>query len=232
MTDTIDRIILAIDTNSESEALHLLRMARVAGITRIKIGLELATAIGWRRAAWLAQGHGFEWVADAKLCDIPNTVVGAVKSLLDVPHPPFAITMHATSGFEAMEAAQKTAGDVKMLAVTVLTSITDTECHDIFGAQRERAVHDLAERVMNAGVAGIVCSGREVKSLAYMERWLMVPGTRSQGAEANDQRNIVTPAQAIRDGADALVIGRQVTKAADPAQAVKDLVAEIEGANA
>lgn len=241
-SDPADQIILAIDTSNGDTALGLLAMASKVGATTVKFGLEIATAKDWRWCSEAAYSYGLYWVADAKLHDIPNTVVGAVKNLAGLNHPPKAITMHATSGVEAMALAQKAAGDIKMLAVTVLTSITEEETQWIYNPRpdrwvsigkdmtaREVKVLELARDAMRADVAGVVCSGREVEMIKRLSRpvWAMVPGTRSLGSDVNDQHNVVTPRVAINAGADALVIGRQVTAAEDPEKAMALLIEEI-----
>ncbi len=127
-----ERIILAVDTSEESQARHLIQVAKGAGAQYVKMGLELGSAIGWRLCSELAAEAGVDWVADAKLCDIPNTVVQTVRNLIQYDHPPFAITMHVTSGREAMRQAQEVAGGIKMLGVTVLTSSSEGEVKEMF----------------------------------------------------------------------------------------------------
>jgi orotidine-5'-phosphate decarboxylase len=118
-----ERIILAIDTSREEDAERLATVAQEAGARFVKLGLELSSATSWRYCSELAAAHNLDWVADAKLDDIPNTVVGAVKNIKGLEHPPFGITMHTTAGSEAMRLAQEEAEAIKMLGVTVLTSI-------------------------------------------------------------------------------------------------------------
>jgi len=229
-----ERIILAVDTSSTGEAERLVRVAQEAGAQFVKLGLEISSATSWRFCSELAGNYGLDWVADAKLDDIPNTVVGAVKNIKGLDHPPFGITMHTTAGIEAMRAAQEEAEEIKMLGVTVLTSISDEECERIlFGVPARQKVIELAEAAASAGLKGIVSSPKEVgmiKSIdATKNLFAMIPGTRSTTADVQDQARVGTPAAAIGDGADLLVIGRQVTKAENPAHAFSELVQEIEG---
>lgn len=231
-----ERIILAIDTSREEDAERLATVAQEAGARFVKLGLELSSATSWRYCSELAASHGLDWVADAKLDDIPNTVVGAVKNIKALEHKPFGITMHTTAGIEAMRTAQEEAEEIKMLGVTVLTSISDEECERIlFGAPARQKVMDLAEAASSAGLKGVVSSPKEVGMIKSNEAtrglFAMIPGTRSADAEVQDQARVGTPAAAIKDGADLLVIGRQITQAEDPAQAYEALVAEIEAAH-
>ncbi|HZP55743.1 MAG TPA: orotidine 5'-phosphate decarboxylase / HUMPS family protein [Candidatus Saccharimonadales bacterium] len=128
-----ERIILAVDTSSEAAADRLARTASEAGARFVKLGLQLSSATSWRQCSELAAKHGLDWVADAKLDDIPNTVAETVKNIASLEHPPFGITMHTTAGQEAMRVAQEQAGKIKMLGVTVLTSIPPEEATELFG---------------------------------------------------------------------------------------------------
>ncbi len=229
-----ERIILAIDTSREEDAERLATVAQEAGARFVKLGLELSSATSWRYCSELAASHGLDWVADAKLDDIPNTVVGAVKNIKGLEHPPFGITMHTTSGIEAMRAAQEEAEGIKMLGVTVLTSIKEDEVEKLYRVPVGQKVMELARDAVGAGVLGFVSSPLEVGTIKGDPEtqclFAMIPGTRSAMAEHADQARVGTPAAAIKDGADLLVIGRQITQAEDPAQAYEALVAEIEGA--
>ncbi len=135
-----------------------------------------------------------------------------------------------------MHQAQEEAGDIKMLGVTVLTSITDEESREIFGALAREKVKQLAEMAARAGLKGVVSSPKEVGMIKENPEttslFAMIPGTRSANSEVQDQARVSTPAAAIRDGANLLVIGRQITKAVDPARAFNELVHELETAKA
>ena len=242
-----ERIILAVDTSEINEAERLIQTAKDSGARYIKMGLELGSAIGWRLCSELASEADIGWVADAKLCDIPNTVVQTVGNFTRYDHPPFGITMHATSGREAMRLAQDVAGDIKMLGVTILTSFSEGEVEEMFygvpfGAKKETPgnalteakVLQLAKIAAESGLKGLVCSPLEVGIIkadpATKHLFAMVPGTRSPGADIHDQSRRATPAEAIYDGADLLVIGRQITKADSPSLAYDELVGELVGA--
>lgn len=231
---TRERIILAIDTSNEEEAERLANIAHGAGALIIKLGLELSTATSWRHCSELAASQGLGWIADAKLDDIPNTVVGAIKNFKKLEHPPFGITLHTTTGVEAMRAAQKEAGDIKIFGVTVLSSTSNKECERIFGSPVRKKVVDLAEMASTAGLKGVVCSPEEVgiikRNKTTHNLFTLIPGSRSAEVKTQDQTRVGTPAKAIKDGADLLVIGRQITQSDNPIQDYEDLVAEIETA--
>lgn len=229
-----ERIILAIDTSTKESADRLINIAREAGARFVKLGLELFCATDWQYCSDVAARHGLDWVADAKLYDIPNTIAGAIKSLRKLEHPPFGITMHTTAGKEAMRVAQEEAGDIKMLGVTILTSVSDEDCRSMYGVSVRQKVMDLSELAAEVGLSGVVASPQEVRMIKEnpitSNLFAMIPGTRSQNADAHDQARTSTPSAAIRDGADLLVIGRQITKAENPAVAFEMLVRELESA--
>jgi orotidine-5'-phosphate decarboxylase len=229
-----ERIILAIDTSNTKKAEKLANLAAKVGARFIKFGLELSSAVSWEFCSKLAKKHNLRWVADAKLDDIPNTVEKAVLNLKSLSYPPFGITMHTTAGFESMRLAQSAAGEIIMFGVTVLTSISDDEAKTIYNESISTKVVQLAKMAKQAGLKGVVASPREVgaikKDSNTKDLFAMIPGTRSASADTNDQKRITTPAQAIKDGADLLVIGRQITQANNPAQAYNDLIKEIEAA--
>ncbi|HEY7123018.1 MAG TPA: orotidine-5'-phosphate decarboxylase [Ktedonobacterales bacterium] len=228
---TRERIILAIDTSRREDAERLATVAEQAGARFVKMGLELSSAESWLYCSRLAAQHRLDWVADAKLDDIPNTVVRAVRNISRLAHPPFGITMHTTAGSEAMRAAQEEAGPVKMLGVTVLTSFKEDEAQRLYGVPARQKVIALARDAAVAGLAGIVSSPLEVGMIKSdpqtQHLFAMIPGTRSASAAHGDQARVGTPAAAIQAGADLLVIGRQITHAENPMLAYEALVAEI-----
>lgn len=230
-----ERIILAIDTSAEDDAERLARVAHEAGARFVKLGLELQTATSWEYCSELAASHELDWVADAKLDDIPNTVRGAVRNIASVPHPPFGITMHTKAGTEAMQVAQEEAQDIVMLGVTELTSIPPEETQERYGLTRDELVLKLAQNAATAGLKGVVASPKEVGFIKSNEissgLFAMIPGTRSAGADTHDQMNVGTPGAAILDGADLLVIGREITQADNPAVAFENIVSQIEQVN-
>ncbi|KKU94337.1 MAG: Orotidine 5'-phosphate decarboxylase [Candidatus Jorgensenbacteria bacterium GW2011_GWA1_48_13] len=170
------------------------------------------------------------WV-DAKLHDIPNTVKRRANAIADSGAQ--ILTVHASGGIEMMQAA---VGEFpfEVYAITVLTSLTEEEVHLAYGQPSKAAVLYLARLAKLAGVAGIVCSPKEVGILAKRPELkgmkFVVPGIRSAGKDKGDQERVDTPAAALKDGADYLVVGRQITQASDPVAALIELEAEISAA--
>ena len=206
----------------------------------IKLGLEFFTAHGpdmLRRVI----GRDTALFLDLKLHDIPNTVAGAVRAV--APLAPALLTLHAGGGVAMMRAAVQEAGEtaaktgvarVKLLAVTVLTSLdnADLTATGIAGGPTEQ-VRRLATLARSAGIDGVVCSPLEIAQLradlgpGFL---LVVPGIRPAGSLAGDQKRVMTPGQAIQAGADHLVIGRPITEAAHPRNAALAIAAEIAAA--
>ena len=220
-------IFVALDTPDLDRALELSRAIR-GDAGGVKLGLEFFSAQGpdgVRRVRDL----GLSIFLDLKLHDIPNTVAKAVETLTSLE--PAIMTVHAGGGHEMLSAAKEAAHPAtKLVAVTVLTSLDARDLADL-GVDRSPAdqVQRLARVARDAGVDGIVCSGAEVRqaSMAWAGGFFVVPGIRPVGADVADQKRVVTPAQALRDGASVLVIGRPITGASDPAQAIRDIVSTL-----
>ncbi|MCU0945512.1 MAG: orotidine-5'-phosphate decarboxylase [Rubritepida sp.] len=226
-----DRLILALDLPDRAAALAM--AARVGGAAAVlKLGLELFTAEGPPALAALAARAPV--FLDLKLHDIPNTVAGAVRSLL--PQRPAMLTLHAGGGAAMIAAARAAAeaagtGRPLLLAVTVLTSMDGAALAATGVPEAPRAqVLRLARLAMEAGADGLVCSPQEVAPIrdALGEGpCLVVPGIRPAGSAAGDQARTATPGQAVADGADWIVVGRPITAAADPAAAARAIIAEL-----
>lgn len=164
------------------------------------------------------------WV-DFKLYDIPNTGrLRAENITADI------LSVHASGGIKMMK--EIVASGKEIFAVTALTSFSPFEIKQIYNREVEDAVLVLAGLAKEAGTSGVVCSPKEIKMLKgnieFKDLKLVVPGIRSLGVDSNDQNRTGTPSQAILDGADYLVVGRQITKADDPVAEVKKLCQEIE----
>lgn len=203
---------------------------RVGGL---KLGLEFFCAAGpdgVRRAV----PDGMPLFLDLKLHDIPNTVAGAVRSAAALG--PHFITVHASGGPAMLRAAVDAAGSVRgvrprLLGVTVLTSLDEA---DLLAAGQDpdlpAQVERLARLAEECGLDGVVCSPREIRRLRAVlrrETLIVVPGIRPDGSDVGDQKRTMTPAEAIRAGADHLVIGRPITGAADPAAAAATIAATL-----
>ena len=220
-------IFVAIDTPDVHRAAALARS--VLGLAGgVKLGLEFFCANGHEGVLRIAE-HELPIFLDLKLHDIPNTVEKAVHAL--APLAPAVLTVHAAGG-RAMLAAAKAAAppETKVVAVTVLTSLDTVDLAEagVIGSPAEQ-VQRLAELAREAGVDGIVCSGAEVAAAKadWPDGFFVVPGVRPAGADVADQKRIVTPRQALAEGASILVIGRPITAAVDPARAIADIAADL-----
>jgi orotidine-5'-phosphate decarboxylase len=198
-----------------------------------KVGSQLFTSEGPRAVQQLA-GLGFDIFLDLKFHDIPNTVAGAVAAAAKLPRVRL-VNVHASGGVEMMRAAREAAGSGKsrpaVLAVTILTSLDAKALRSIgmSGSPASRATA-LAQLAKRAGMDGVVASAQEVKSIrrACGPKFLIVvPGIRPSATSANDQSRIATPSEAVRAGADYLVVGRPITAARDPRAAALTIANEI-----
>lgn len=228
-----DRLIVALDVPTARQARELAaQLGDAAGI--YKVGLQLFTAEGPAVVRDLVSS-GKQVFLDLKLHDIPNTVAHAVKSAKELGVS--MLTVHASGGSSMLKAATEAAeGDLLLLAVTVLTSMDESELSQVGVSGRvQDQVLRLAELARAAGCGGVVASARESSSIRGVlgDGFAIVnPGVRPAGAELNDQRRVATPAEAIRAGATHIVVGRPITQASDPAQAASAIVREIEQAQA
>lgn len=218
-----DRIIVALDVDTVDDALSIVSELKDS-VGMYKVGLQLITRNGPETFFTLRQAFpGIRFFYDAKFNDIPNTVGAAARNASMLPGVRF-MSVHASAGHDAMWAAAREADPVGVLAITALTSLTDLESGMIFGLKpldaipsgREWAVEKLALMAQKGGVEGIVCSPKELvmlKSKGIAEDLVkVVPGIRPQWSSSNDQKAFDTPAAALRNGADFLVIGRPITQ--------------------
>ena len=227
------RIIPALDTGDLGKA-EALAAALAPHCGLLKVGLELFCAAGAPAVAAVSR-HAPVFL-DVKLHDIPNTVAGALRSLL--PLRPAMVTLHAGGGpamIAAARAAAEKAGEARpmLLAVTVLTSM-DAAALAATGVADSPAqqVLRLARMAVAAGADGLVCSPQEAAMLRAelgAGPALVVPGVRPAGSEAGDQARTATPAQAVAAGADWIVVGRPITGAADPVGAARAIAGSLAG---
>lgn len=227
------KIIVALDYPQAKPALEL--AAKLApGLCRLKVGKELFTAAGPQLIEQLMQ-RGFEIFLDLKFHDIPNTTAQACKAA--AASGVWMVNVHALGGRKMMDAAceaiSQAARPPKLVAVTVLTSMAQADLSELgFTATPAELVLRLAMLAQTCGLDGVVCSAQEAAVLrqhAGQQFCLITPGIRPADAQANDQSRIMTPRAALDAGADYLVIGRPITQAADPLQALKNIASDIEG---
>jgi orotidine-5'-phosphate decarboxylase len=228
-----ERVIVALDVPDLARLGELLD--RLQGRPRFyKIGLELFVAEG-EHAVEMVRARGGRIFLDLKLHDIPETVAGAVGSAARIGID--LLTVHTSGGFAMLSrAAEAAAGRVKILGVTVLTSLVADDLRaEGIEATIPEMVRARARVAARAGIAGLVCSPHEIEAArgAAPGLVIVVPGIRpasGPGAAHGDQKRVATAAQAIGSGADYLVVGRPVRDAAEPAQAFEALVREVEAA--
>jgi len=227
------RIFVALDTTDLDHALSL-ASALQGLVGGVKLGKEFFTALG-PEGVNAVSALGMPVFLDLKFHDIPSTVAGAVNAAL--PLAPFMLNVHASGGAAMMRAAADAAAGAQLrplvLAVTVLTSLGDEDlaATGVTGNAAAQVMR-LAELAGRCGLDGVVCSAREAEALrAKMgnDFKLVVPGIRPDWAATDDQKRITTPSQAVKLGADYLVIGRPITGAADPAIAAKRIAEELAG---
>ena len=195
----------------------------------VKVGLELFCRTGPSVVESVRGGTGVGLFLDLKLHDIPNTVAGAAKSVARLK--PKFLTVHASGGADMVRAAVESAPDVTIAAVTILTSLGDKSLDAIgMSGPAPDAVRRLASLAVGAGAGALVCSPQEVAAVRAEVGpgvVLITPGVRPAGSDAQDQARIATPDQALRNGADLLVIGRPITAAADPGAAAATIAASL-----
>ena len=226
------RICVALDMKDADAAAALAkRLASSGAADFAKVGMELFYAAGPEGYAKVA-GSGLPVFLDLKLHDIPNTVAEGLRALLALSPPPAIVNVHATGGPAMLRAAAEAVeGRARLVAVTVLTALgeDDLSAIGVAGPPRE-AVLRLARLAKACGLDGVVCSPSEVTDIraALGEDFLtIVPGIRPAGVGLDDQKRAATPQAAQAAGADILVIGRPITKAADPVAAALEIRASL-----
>lgn len=228
-TPARDRLVFALDVATLGEARELVALLR-EDVGVFKVGLELFTATG-PEAVKLVHDAGARCFLDLKLHDISETVARAVATAASMGVQ--YLTVHAACGPRALERAAEMAAPsaTQLLAITVLTSLDDGELRAIglSGTTADAALR-LAKFAVHAGVSGLVCSPLECAAMRAElgpRVRLVVPGVRPAGASTDDQRRVATPTEAVRAGADLLVVGRPIRDASDPRAAARSIVDEI-----
>lgn len=231
MTDP--KIIVALDYPEAAPALDLAARLEPA-LCRLKVGKELFTAAGPQLVAQLMQ-RGFEIFLDLKFHDIPNTAAQACRAAAALGV--WMVNVHALGGRKMMEAAREAVAQAarppKLIAVTVLTSMAQEDLAEVgISAAPAELVLRLARLAQTSGLDGVVCSAQEA---ALLRRecgaafCLVTPGIRPADAAADDQSRIMTPRAAREAGSDYLVIGRPITRAADPLRALHEISQQLGG---
>ncbi len=227
-----DRMIVALDVPNVVQGLDL--AARLGdAVSFYKIGLGMLTGGGFALANELKQEHGKRIFLDMKLFDIGATIEAAVRGIAQYDLD--FLTVHGDPQVVRAACEGKRGKDLKILAVTVLTSLdrTDLDANLI----KPGDIHDItlerAAKALEAGADGVIASPQEAAMIRALPqaagRLIVTPGVRPAGAASGDQKRIATPAKAISDGANHIVVGRPIWQAADPAAAARAIVAELAG---
>ncbi|GAA5188004.1 orotidine-5'-phosphate decarboxylase [Ferrimonas gelatinilytica] len=222
------KVLVALDFSNESEAMAFVDKLDPSEC-RLKVGKEMFTLFGPQFVKSLV-GQGFDVFLDLKFHDIPNTVARAVAAAAQLGV--WMVNVHASGGSRMMKAAAEALEPFgerapKLIAVTVLTSMDESELSEIgIDPDGDAQVLRLATLAKSSGLDGVVCSAREaamLKGELGPEFELVTPGIRPEGAELGDQQRVMTPAQALAAGSDYLVIGRPITRALDPLAALREI---------
>lgn len=228
------KLILALDLPDRESALKILDGLR-GKLEWVKIGLQMYLKYGANFVREVS-GMGFKVFLDLKLFDIPNTVASAVESVSALPVS--MLTIHASGGREMMRRAVESAAErnpeLLILGVTVITSFdADSLAETGVELEPEWQVEKLAKLAVDSGLKGLVCSPLEIEGLRSIlpeDTVLVTPGIRPSGSSADEQKRIMTPADAARAGSDFIVVGRPILKAENPAFAVSKILEEIANA--
>ncbi|MCT8126030.1 orotidine-5'-phosphate decarboxylase [Alishewanella sp. BS5-314] len=225
-------VIVALDFEQQQQALNLVSQLDPS-LCRLKVGKEMFTHFGPDFVKALQQ-RGFEVFLDLKFHDIPNTVAKAVAAAAELGV--WMVNVHASGGSRMMQAAKEAllpfgAQAPKLIAVTVLTSMEQADLTELgIMLTPAQQVQKLAALTAAAGLDGVVCSAQEATLLKQQfgqQFQLVTPGIRPANSTADDQRRVMTPKAAQLAGVDYMVIGRPITKAADPLSALKAIVDEL-----
>ncbi|KAA8735604.1 orotidine-5'-phosphate decarboxylase [Acinetobacter qingfengensis] len=224
-------IIVALDVHNHNQALALADQLDPK-LCRLKVGKELFTLVGPQILQSL-HDRGFDIFLDLKFHDIPNTTAQAVLAAADLGV--WMVNVHAMGGRKMMETCverlQKHQHKTQLIAVTVLTSIAREDLIELgLDVEPKDQVLKLAKLTQDCGLDGVVCSAQEaplLRQITLPRFQLVTPGIRPLGSNSDDQKRIVTPQQAIQDGATHLVIGRPITKSDDPSHTLQEIYNSI-----
>ena len=231
MSASSSPVIVALDFPDQDSAMALVAQLQPS-LCRLKVGKELFTRLGPAFVEKLV-GAGFDVFLDLKFHDIPNTVAAACDAAADLGV--WMMNVHASGGRKMMEMAkERLAGkshQPKLIAVTILTSLGEEDIHEVgFQGTPGDNVMRLAALTESSGLDGVVCSPLEaaaIRAQSSKDFLLVTPGVRPATAALDDQKRVMTPADAMQAGSSYLVIGRPVTAAPDPLQALKDINASL-----
>jgi len=234
MAATDPKIIVALDYANATNAINMVDQLDPK-LCRVKVGKELFTRTGPSFVEQLVK-RDFQVFLDLKFHDIPNTVAGACAAAADLGV--WMVNVHASGGRQMMEAARERLETCSnrpyLIAVTILTSLSQTDIEEVgYRGEPAKNVLSLAQLANKSGLDGVVCSPLEaglVRENIGKDFLLVTPGVRPLTAKKDDQTRIMTPSDALKVGSDYLVIGRPITAAAEPLEALRAIQAEIDTA--
>jgi orotidine-5'-phosphate decarboxylase len=210
------KLIVALDFNSSVLAINFLENLDPKKCL-VKVGLELFISEGWKILDLISE-KGFEIFLDLKLNDIPNTVANSVKKISNFNVA--LTTIHLNGGRDMIEAASLEKGNIKILGVSILTSLSKNDIFEITNTEFDVYFNNLISIASNTHIDGIVCSPNELDKLKNFNKLKVVPGIRNDFSD-DDQKRVMSSLEAYEKGADFIVVGRPITKSEDPGKAVE-----------
>ena len=210
------KLIVALDFDNADKALYFLNNLD-PNKCLVKVGLELFISEGWKILDLISE-RGFEIFLDLKLHDIPNTVAKSIKKISNFNVA--LTTVHLSGGISMLEAASSEKGNIKILGVSILTSLSKEEIFEITDTNFDAYFNNLISIASSSNVDGVVCSPNELDRLEDFNKLKVVPGIRNDVSD-DDQKRVMTSNEAYHKGADFIVVGRPITKSEDPKKALE-----------
>ena len=205
------KLIVALDFDNADKALYFLNNLD-PNKCLVKVGLELFISEGWKILDLISE-RGFEIFLDLKLHDIPNTVAKSIKKISNFNVA--LTTVHLSGGISMLEAASSEKGNIRILGVSILTSLSQNEIFEITNTNFDVYFNNLISIASSSNVDGVVCSPNELDRLKDFNKLKVVPGIRNNISD-DDQKRVMTSSEAYKKGADFIVVGRPITKSEDP----------------
>jgi len=210
------KLIVALDFDNADKALYFLNNLD-PNKCLVKVGLELFISEGWKILDLISE-RGFEIFLDLKLHDIPNTVAKSIKKISNFNVA--LTTVHLSGGISMLEAASSEKGNIKILGVSILTSLSQNEIFEITDTNFDVYFNNLISIASSTNVDGVVCSPNELDRLKDFNKLKVVPGIRNDISD-DDQKRVMSSSEAYHKGADFIVVGRPITKSEDPKKALE-----------
>ena len=210
------KLIVALDFDSAESALKFLENLDPKRCL-VKVGLELFISEGWKILDLISE-KGFEIFLDLKLNDIPNTVANSVRKISNFNVA--LTTVHLNGGKDMIEAASSEKGNIKILGVSILTSLSKNDIFEITNAEFDVYFNNLITIAFNTNIDGVVCSPNELDKLNNFNKLKVVPGIRNDFSD-DDHKRVMSSSEAYEKGADFIVVGRPITKSKDPREALE-----------